>query len=257
MGCSSSSGSPMAFRAWTARFLYPFHKHLAHRILGQMDAGSDVLLCHPTQERIPMCWPTGLLQNSSRSFLQSHTKGVCSATLGFSPVLGGIHLIWLHMQTSCTITPPLQVEIHFSVCEAKFQGKMHPLLRWPPELRKLNCTLKELISLHWLQTTLDRQLSFKWLHCGCLWSERCLLCPFPFLQQPLFFLVCLVNISLMSRLGLFPFLSTWSLLFSARILYCPSTLVFNPFSHLHPLVQNCIIPFLLGFTFGSNKSVVV
>lgn len=47
-------------------------------------------------------------------------------------------------------------------------------------------------------------------NCG---RVRWILCPFPFLQQPVLFLVCLVNISLMSRLGLFPFLSTWFFLF--------------------------------------------
>lgn len=132
LGCSSSSESPMAFRAWTACFLYSFHKHLACRILGQMGTGWEVLLCHTTWERIPTCWPTRLLQNSSRSFLQSHTNGVCSTTVVFSPLLGGIHLIWLHMQTSCTInTASTGLDPLLSLWREKhLQGKMHP----PPEV---------------------------------------------------------------------------------------------------------------------------
>lgn len=132
LGCSSSSGSPMVFRAWTTCFLYSFHQHLAHRILGQMEAGSGVLVCHKTQEQLPTCWPTGLLQNSSCSLLQSHTKGVCSTTLVFSPLLGGIHFIWLYMQTSCTInTATTGLDPLLSLWREKhFQGKMHP----PPEV---------------------------------------------------------------------------------------------------------------------------
>lgn len=143
LGCNSSSGSPMAFRAWTACFLYSFHKHSAHRVLGQMDAGSDVLLCHTTQEQILMCGPTVLLQNSARSFLQSRTKGVCSTTLVFSPLLGGIHLIWLHMQTSCARnTATTGLDPLLSLWREKhFQGKMHPPLEvatWamPAELHR-------------------------------------------------------------------------------------------------------------------------
>lgn len=140
LGCSSSSGSPMAFRAWTASFPYSFHKRLAHRILGQMDAGSDVLLCHRTREQIPMCWPTELLHNSSRSFLQSHTKGsLFHNTCFFSPIGGGIHLIWLHMQTSCAINTAT-TEIHLAVREEKSTSRAKCTPSWSGHLSYANWT---------------------------------------------------------------------------------------------------------------------
>lgn len=119
LGCSSSSGSPMAFRAWTTCFLYSFHQHLAHRILGQMDAGSGVLVCHTTQEQIPTCWPTGLLQElfmftSAKPYKRSLFHNTCF----FSPIGGN------------TLYLALRADIlHYKHCHYRFRSTFQSLKR--------------------------------------------------------------------------------------------------------------------------------
>lgn len=90
--------------------------------------------------------PTGLLQNSSRSFLQSHTE-VCSQHLFFSPMRGNKSYLASHADI-----------LHYKHCNYRFRSISQPvkstsrakctlLLRWPPEPRQLNCTLEKPISL--------------------------------------------------------------------------------------------------------------
>lgn len=173
-----------------------------------------------------MCHTTGLLQNFSRSFLQSHTKRVCSKTLGFEFVFvrGNTSYLASPADLSCYKYCHYRFNPLLSLWREKhFQAKCTLLLRWLAELCQLNCTLKVPISLHWLHTTLDDSSHLNECIVDVCGQVKWILWPFSFLQQQLFFLVCLVNISLMSRLGLFPFLSMWSFLLWACVLYHPST----------------------------------
>lgn len=91
--------------------------------------------------------------------------------------------------------------LHYKLCNYTFRSTSQPvkstsratctlLLRWPPEPRQLNCTLKKPISLQWQRTTLDKQLSFNRLHWRCLWSGEMNPLPFPLPPTPTF-LPCL------------------------------------------------------------------